>query len=369
MKSKIIVKILSGLLVITLFASCRQNIASESLQIELSLLQMPESLALLESIEMETNTVRQATEQNLFAPMSYSSTPNDFSIKHVNYNLNAIAPTRSSKTPPINEIASFFTRNASENTYVGGIADYLNPNYNDSPYSPLGIFAKKILDGLSAFEGLKPANIDNPSAVYDFVIWTKDGVRHVYGIGKDGHFIADGKAYILPQNKRKAIEELQVYMLSVQNSGRRHGFTFAYPQWLVWMRPHLITEIIFHSPTRGPLPIRPELFEHAIIQVTQAVEPKGNSTYALGSVDFSGKGVFHLEIRFKGGIIYNIYATNGSLANFPSANLYVQSSDMSYGLKYTTLLASVNGAANFMIDDFERIAKAKTAKDVENPAT
>lgn len=42
---------------------------------------------------------------------------------------------------------------------------------------------------------------------------------------------------------------------------------------------------------------------------------------------------------------------------------------MPFGYKYRTKLASIDGAAQFMIDDYEYISNAKAVEDLYNPAT
>ena len=134
------------------------------------------------------------------------------------------------------------------------------------------------------------------------------------------------------------------------------------------MTPGNIQQMIFYSPARGPLTINPALADLVADHVTLSVQPTGVSTYPLEGVDFSGSDVFHLELRFKTDVVYHIYARNAGNQGY-EADYYIQSSDMPFGCKYRTKLASIYGAAQFMIDDYERIADAKSAKELENPST
>jgi hypothetical protein len=219
-------------------------------------------------------------------------------------------------------------------------------------------------NGLSALEGLKPSTSKPIISSHEFLLWDGDGNRHVYGLGVDGCLVMDGKAYALSGEKAKIIKNMHNEMLSKT----KDGFTAAYPRWLVWMTPSKVKEVIFHSPRRGAIKLsdNPEIRKYTLWKATCDVAPSGDIIYNLGSMDFSGKDVFHLEIKFDNGIVYNIYAKN---AKDYKGYYYVESSDMDYGCAYVMRMAAIDGPANYMINDFESIAAAKSIKDLENPVT
>jgi len=279
----------------------------------------------------------------------------------------APVPDERLRLPPVAQIEAFYTLNPGEFTYVGIQHHPLNFFYPHMPYLSENFTVARIINGLAAFEGLVPTDGDTRIASHQFLLWTTDGVRHVYGIGRDGHLIADGSAYILPEGNRQVLEDLHTFMLDSQ-SGYQDGWFMvsdisAHSQWLAWMTQSRITEIIYHSPTRGALSIRPALFEFAIFQINRNIWPTGNAQFRPGEVDFSGNDVFHVEIRFTGGIVYNIHAVNDGYG----AYYYVQSSDMPFGIRHRLLIKSIDGAASHLIEEFERIADAVTVADVTAP--
>lgn len=304
-----------------------------------------------------------ASSEPASSSSSAEASPNESSMESAVSSADVI-PEGYSKVPPLNTVQSFFTRNPAGYTYVGKWLDFSSPYYVFEAESPLGKLEQKIMDALAAFEGLEPANEELPITDNEFLLWTVDGVRHVYGTSRGGYLIADGKTYILPVDKQETIQGLHDFLL-LQSNAQHASLTHTYPQWLMWMTPSKIQEIIFHSPVRGPVSISPNLLKHAAGQATLIVKPNSDSTYKLGSVDFSGDDVFHLEIRFNGGVVYHIYAKSVGY----EGDYYVESSDMSFGCKYRLMLTSIDGAAQFLINEYEYIADAKTEEDVMNPAT
>lgn len=245
-----------------------------------------------------------------------------------------------SAIPSFDDIEKFYARNSDVYTYVGTWFDFTKPqdHFND--------FDLKFTVGLSLFEGLTRTDETLKISDCEFLIWTKDGVRHTFGMAQEDYFVADGKAYLLPQGRAEDIRLFHQYILDL---GKTDSYASPYPQWLVWMTNSNIQEIIFHSPDRGPLTIKPVLTDYVADHATLRVQPTGASTYQLGSVDFSGSDIFHLEIRFKTDVIYHIYAKNAGYKGY-EADYYVQSTDMPFGCKYRTKLSSIDGAAQFMID-------------------
>ena len=254
--------------------------------------------------------------------------------------------------PPLSEIMSIYARNPIGHTYVGDWVTLTHEHLTD--------LAIETNTALVLFNSLETAGKELKIYSHEFLLWTNDGIRHSYGITQDGYFAADGKAYLLTQEQTQEIQLFHKYLLESE-------FSRAYPQWLAWMTPSKVSEIIFHSPTRGALTITPALTEDIADFIKMyTVKPIGDDTYTLGSVDFSGDDVFHVEIHFDNGIIYNIYAKN---ANGYEGDYYVESSDKPYGCKYRFMMSSIDGVAAFLIESFEYIADAKTAKDLENPLT
>lgn len=270
----------------------------------------------------------------------------------------SLVGTETSAIPLLADIAALYARNFADYTYVGEWVDFARSQ--DS----LTDFDRGIRERLSVFQGLTPTDETLQISDCEFLIWTKDGVRHTFGMVQD-RLVADGKAYLLPQERAKDIRLFHQYILDL---GKTASYMHIYPQWLVWMTHSNIQEVIFHSPTRGPLTITPVLADYVADNATRAVQPTGASTYQLESVDFSGNDVFHLEIRFKTDVVYHIYAKNAGYGGY-EADYYVQSSDMSFGCKYRTKLSSIYGAAQFLIDEYEHIADAKSIKDLLNPST
>ena len=254
--------------------------------------------------------------------------------------------------PPLSEIMSIYARNPIGHTYVGDWVTLTHEHLTD-----LAIEANT---ALALFNSLETAGKELKIYSHEFLLWTNDGIRHSYGIMQDEYFVADGKAYLLTQEQMQEIQLFHKYLLESE-------FSRAYPQWIAWMTPSKVSEIIFHSPTRGALTITPALTEDIADFIKMyTVKPIGDDTYTLGSVDFSGDDVFHVEIHFDNGIIYNIYAKN---ANGYEGDYYVESSDKPYGCKYRFMMSSIDGMAAYLIESFEHIADAKTAKDLENPVT
>ena len=266
---------------------------------------------------------------------------------------------QASAIPSFADIEEFYARNSNVYTYVCTWFDFAKPqdHYND--------FDRKFWTDLSLFEGLTQTDETLKISDCEFLIWTKDGVRHTLGMAQGDYLVADGKTYLLPQGRAEDIRLFHQYILDL---GKADSYASSYPQWLVWMTHSNIQEIIFHSPDRGPLTIKPVLTDYVADNATLSVQPTGASTYQLDSVDFSGSDVFHLEIRFKTDVVYHIYAKNAGYKGY-EADYYVQSSDMPFGCKYRTELASIDGAAQFMIDEYEYIANAKAVEDLYNPTT
>ena len=273
-------------------------------------------------------------------PQMYAETVSAFSMRtQENVRTVSTKPLRAqkSKIPAYEQFESLYTLNSAAYTYVGYryLDDQFSETSADAPLTaPLGTSYQTLRDGISAFKGLEPANVQKKITDNEFVIWTKDGVRHVLGTSAGGYAVVDGATYILPQNQLKKIQELQAYMIK-EVQAASFSLIDSYPQWLVWMTPGKIKEVVFHSPTKGDLTVKPALMRHAAEMSVMPVNADGNRTYPLGSIDFSGKQVFHLEIRFDNGIIYNIYAKDVKMKNGYGAAYYVESSDMVFGCQYT----------------------------------
>lgn len=270
-------------------------------------------------------------------------------------------PTASSGVsaiPALTDIEKFYARNPEQYTYVGTWMDFTQPQdyFTD--------FDREIEEGLSLFQGLTPTDEKLKISDCDFLIWTKDGVRHNFGLAGE-RLVADGRAYLLPRARADAVRLFHQRILEL---GKADSYVRSYPQWLAWMTPGNIQQMVFYSPVRGPLTINPVLADFVADAAALSVQPTGVSTYPPGSVDFSGSDVFHLELRFKTDVVYHIYAKNAGDQGY-EADYYVQSSDMPFGCKYRTKLSSIYGAAQFMIDDYERVADAKSMKELINPAT
>jgi hypothetical protein len=230
-------------------------------------------------------------------------------------------------------------------------------------------FRLKVRDGLTAFQGLKPVDAEAKIASHGFLIWDSAGERHAFGISAEGFFVADELAYELPESRRARI----IAMHEAMTQNQTYPPMDAYPTWLVWMSPEKITEIVFHSPERGAVKLSqdPKILEYIVRLARQRVDPSVGDTFWAGTAKFSGKNTFRLEIKFDTGVAYNIYAKNtrDDKGNYWLGNYYVESSDRTYGCRYLLNMASTNGPANALIGQFERIAAAKTIKDLENPVT
>lgn len=326
--------------------SLRNVSSSTSLPVQLEQ-QLERSAIVPQAFESATASKEHVQEPAYAASSASSQLP----LPLVSYEVSAI--------PSFDDIEEFYARNSDVYTYVGTWVDFTEPqdHYND--------FDRKFWAGLSLFEELTSTDETLKISDCEFLIWTKDGTRHTFGMAQGDYLVADGKTYLLPQGRAEDIRLFHQYILDL---GKTDSYASSYPQWLVWMTHSNIQEIIFHSPDRGPLTIKPVLTDYVADHATLRVQPTGASTYQLNSVDFSGSDVFHLEIRFKTDVIYHIYAKNAGYKGY-EADYYVQSSDMPFGCKYRTKLSSIDGAAQFMIDDYKNIANAKSMKDLYNPAT
>jgi hypothetical protein len=250
-----------------------------------------------------------------------------------------------------------------------GFLDDELPAAHDPQSTMVRDFRIKVRDGIAAFVGLKPVSAETKIASHGFLIWDSAGGRHVYGISAEGRFVADDIAYELPEARRARI----IAMHEAMTYNRAGSPLDAYPSWLVWMSPEKITEVILHAPGRGAvkLPQDPKLLDYTVRMVRQRVDPSVYDAYWAGTGVFSGKDLFHLEIKFSTGVAYNIYAKNAKDANgkYTLGNYFVESSDKTYGCRYLLELAGTGGPANYLIGHFEQIAAAKSIEDLENPAT
>jgi hypothetical protein len=276
-----------------------------------------------------------------------------------------VTQTDLSALPKLTQASYLYASNPGWNTYIGSNLYWIE-NEAKTYYPPTAndVFEQTIRDGLSAFKGLKPSTSKPVISSHEFLLWDGDGNRHVYGLGADGCLVMDGKAYALSADRAKTIKNLHSELISKT----KDGFTHAYPRWLVWMTPSKVKEVIFHSPTRGAIKLTddPEIRELILRQATRDVAKSGDITYKPGTVDFSGKDVFHLEIRFDNKIVYNIYAKN---AKDYRGYYYVESSDMDYGCAYVMRMTAIDGPVNYIIASFEQIADAKSINELMNPTT
>ncbi|MDF3004531.1 MAG: hypothetical protein K0S22_1003 [Oscillospiraceae bacterium] len=305
-----------------------------------------------------SSAVPQSTE-SAATSKEYAQVPAPDVAASASQQLFCLASNQASATPLLADIEKFYARNSDVYTYVGKWVDFTEPK------DDLIDFERKLREGIALFEGLTPTEKMLKISDCEFLIWTKDGSRHTFGLAQGDYLVADGKTYQLPQGRAETIRLFHQYILEL---GKADSYVRAYPQWLVWMTHSNIQEIIYHSPTRGPLTIKPVLIDHIADYAALTVQPTRASTYQLESIDFSGSDVFHLEIRFKTDVVYHIYAKNAGYGGY-EADYYVQSSDMPFGCKYRTKLSCVYGAAQFLIDDYEYIANAKSVKDLYNPVT
>jgi hypothetical protein len=243
------------------------------------------------------------------------------------------------------------------------------PGAADPQATAIREFRRIVTAGIAAMDGLQPSSATPVIASHAFLLWDSTGNRHVYGIGADGHLIADSRAYTLPAERKSLIITLHDALIAQSETANKQSE--AYPQWLIWMTPRKITSITYHSPTRGALQISADrqIQEYALQLIRQPVAASGDGTYMPGQINFTSSDTFHLEIKFDTGVVYNIYAKNAKDAkgNYHFGHYYVQSSDMDYGCIYLMDMASVDGPANSLIRHFELVADAKTIKDLYNP--
>lgn len=267
--------------------------------------------------------------------------------------------TKVSPLPQPEEIAWFYAHNAANYTYVGSAGNFI---IGDKYSPPL---EKCYLEFMALCEGFIVTDVAPTSIGCEFLIWTDNAERHVLRVSDDDYLIVDQKTYQLPEGRGEEIRQLHEKIIVPSEA----MFNIeAYPQWLAWMTHSNIEEIIFHSPKRGALTLNSSLIDFVADNITMPVEPAYATTYPLGSVDFSGDDLFHLEIRFKTDVTYHIYAKNAGVQGY-DADFYVESSDMSFGCKYRPKMSSIYGAASSMIYDYEFFANAKTVLELYNPAT
>ncbi len=282
------------------------------------------------------------------------------------------AATQNFRLPVITSDTELYALSPANHVYVGGTLDFWGdqlPVAEDPQSTMIRDYRLKVQDGLAAFEGLKPANTDAKIVSHGFLIWDSSGKRHAYGFSADGHFIADGAAYELPEERRARI----VGMHDVMTQNRAYPKLDAFPSWLVWMTPEKITETVFYSPKRGAVKLSqdPEIIKYIVWQTRQSVSASANETYRPDAFDFSGKDVFRLEIKFNTGVTYKIFAKNAkdSEGHYHLGHLFVESSDKTYGCRYLMDSANADGPANNLIQHFEWIADAKSIEDLYNPLT
>jgi hypothetical protein len=284
----------------------------------------------------------------------------------------AASEAAASSLPPLAQDTRFYAQSHKGYIYYSCALGFLDDELPDAATPQMAMmreFRLKVIDGITTFQGLKPVNAEAKIASHGFLIWDATGKRHAYGISTEGFFIADDAAYELPEGRRARIIAMHEAMTQTQT----YPPMDAYPTWLVWMSPEKITEIIFHSPERGAVKLSqdPKILEYIVRLTRQRVDSSVGDTFWSGTGVFSGKDVFHLEIKFNTGLSYNIYAKNtrDGNGNYYWANYFVESSDRTYGCRYLLDTAAKNGPANSLIQHFEQIAAAKTIKDLENPVT
>jgi hypothetical protein len=284
----------------------------------------------------------------------------------------AASEAAASSLPPLAQDTRFYAQSHKGYMYFSCALGFLDDELPaaDTPHmAMMREFRLKVIDGITAFQGLKPVNAEAKIASHGFLIWDATGNRHVYGISAEGYFVADEAAYELPEGRRARI----IAMHEAMTQNQTYPPMDAYPTWLVWMSPEKITEIVFHSPERGAVKLSqdPKILEYIVRLTRQRVDSSVGDTFWAGTGVFSGKNTFRLEIKFDTGVAYSIYAKNArdDKGNYWLGNYYVESSDKTYGCRYLLNMASVGGPANNLIQHFERIASAKTIKDLENPVT
>lgn len=255
-----------------------------------------------------------------------------------------------SKMPALSEIESIYARNYSGYSYIGTPVDLVNQNWD---------YETQIVKWLALFDGLEPLEENPPISDNEFLLWTKDGTRHVYGTSRGGYFIADGKTYALPQDRLSLVETFFSGLLS-GNDPEYGQFFRPYPMWLIWMTPSKIQEVIFYSPEHGALTMAPDVMHFTAKYASECAVTRQDSTYTLGAVDFTGDDVFHLVIRFSGGISYNIYAKG--------RDYFVESSDMSYGCRYKFPDGAWDSAEH-LIEQYEFFSTTTSMAELLNPAT
>jgi hypothetical protein len=290
------------------------------------------------------------------------------------FNAAASEAATTSGLPPLAQDTKLYAQSHKGYIYFSCALGFLDdglPAADTPQMAMMRDFRIKVHEGLTAFEGLKPVNAEAKIASHGFLIWDSSGERHAYGISAEGRFIADDVAYELPESRRARIIAMHEAMTQTQTYPPME----AYPTWLVWMSPEKITEVIFHSPVRDAVKLSQdtEILEYIVRLTRQKVDSSVGDTFWSGTGGFSGRNVFHLEIKFNTGLSYNIYAKNArdDNGNYYWANYYVESSDRTYGCRYLLNTASAGGPANSLIRHFERIAAAKTIRDleIENPVT
>lgn len=284
----------------------------------------------------------------------------------------AASDSKALRLPTITKETELYALGSTGLVYIGGALAFWGdelPVAYDRQSTMMRDYRLKIQDGLAAFEGLKPANTDAKIASHGFLIWDSAGKRHAYGFSADSHFVADGAAYELPKERRARI----VAMHEIMTQNQAYPKLSAYPAWLVWMTPEKITETVFYSPKRGAVKLSqdPEIIDYIVWQTRQSVSASANDTYRPDSVDLSGKDVFRLEIKFNTGVTYKIFAKNAkdSEGHYHLGQLFVESSDKTYGCRYLMDSANMDGPANNLITHFEWIADAKSIDDLDNPLT
>lgn len=176
-----------------------------------------------------------------------------------------------------------------------------------------------VIEALNKLPKLPEIKVDaNAKVLSDMLFIDMNGNRRQIYITANALHVG-GKAYRLSNT--------QYYnLLTLLDDSMYDGVPFA--RWLLYINPHNVTKIVCTDQTGRSFEIKPENMAYAA-NYTKNIEVSYGITYKTGTYDLSrAKGGFKAVMYFKNDTTITMYMN--------STTIYLESSDMSYGCRYST---------------------------------
>lgn len=200
---------------------------------------------------------------------------------------------------------------------------------------------------------VKPAHIDEVEAAStieaSFVVVRSDGVRTIYTLNKNNRLMVDGSmGYTIPEATYKSL-------LAMYQKERKEA---NYVQWLIYMKPSLITDITYNSGDGKVVSLKEAGYLNNAISLVRSIRPATASSeerYDPYEAKLSAnKGTTLVTVHFEDEGFYNLFFT-GDILQLEADGYHI-------GRQYTLVNGESKRIMNALTNPEKAFAPAETTE-------